>query len=225
MNRVHGDRWGSFYGEVFQQICRRCTLRARNHPFSGPPWSKVVTYSGALTIMASLGVWGLTRPATSSASTTSTCATSDLAVWLNTSASGTAGSDYYIVNFTNLSSHSCTLGGYPGVSSVTLSTSQLGSAAARDTAHAAKLFTLVSAQGASGLAAANTKNSATAILQITDVGNFSASKCGPVTAAGLRVYPPGQTSAKVIPYPFVACAKSGPKYLHVEAIQKYVATQ
>lgn len=180
--------------------------------------------SAALTIIASLGVWGLSGPTVSFASTTS-CTTSDVVVWLNTSASGTAGSDYYNVNFTNLSSQSCTLEGYPGVTGLSLTSTQLGSAAARDKAHAAKLFTLVSARTAKGLAAANTKNSVTAILQITDAGNYPASTCAQATAAGLSITPPGQSTAKVIPYPFVACTKSGPKYLHVEAIQKYVATQ
>jgi hypothetical protein len=111
------------------------------------------------------------------------------------------------------------------VSGLSLASTQLGSSAARDAARAATQITLTSARTATGLAASNTHNSATAILQITDVGNFSASMCAQVTAAGLRVYPPGQTAAKVLPYPFVACAKSGPHYLHVEALQKYVATQ
>ena len=181
--------------------------------------------SAAFTIVATLGVWGLSGPTISSAATTPTCATSDLVVWLNTTASGAAGSAYYNVNFTNLSSHSCTLEGYPGVSGISLASTQLGSAAARDAAHPAKLLTLASARTAKGLAAANTQNSVTAILQITDAGNYPASTCAQVTAAGLRVFTPGQTKAKVIPYPFVACSKSGPHYLHVEAIQKYIPTQ
>jgi hypothetical protein len=40
-----------------------------------------------------------------------------------------------------------------------------------------------------------------------------------VLAAGLRVYPPGQTASELVPYPFEACARSGPVYLHVEAVQ------
>jgi len=207
------------------EIPRRCVLRARIHPVKETCWSKLVSCSAAFTIIATLGVWGLSSPTISSASTTPTCATSDLVVWLNTTANGTAGSDYYNVNFTNLSSHSCTLEGYPGVSGLSLGSTQLGSAAARDAAHPAKLLTLASARTATGLAAANAHNSATAILQITDVGNFSSGTCAQVTAAGLRVYPPAQTTAKEIPFPFVACSKTGPRYLHVEAVQKYVATQ
>ncbi len=33
------------------------------------------------------------------------------------------------------------------------------------------------------------------------------------TAAGLRVYPPNQTAAKVIPYPLQACAHNGPVWM------------
>jgi len=199
-------------------------LRARIHPLTMTLWSRVVSSSTALAIVAALGVWGLSGPTVSSASTSS-CTTSDVVVWLNTSGSGAAGSAYYNLNFTNLSSHSCTLEGYPGVSGLSLASTQLGSSAARNAAHTATLITLASAHTATGLAASNSHNSATAILQITDVSNFSASICGQVTAAGLRVYPPGQSVAKVIPYPFVGCSKSGSRYLHIEAIQKYVATQ
>jgi hypothetical protein len=108
---------------------------------------------------------------------------------------------------------------------LSLASTQLGSFAARDTAHPAKLFTLLSARTAKGLAVANTHNSVTAILQITDADNYPASKCAQVTAAGLGVTLPGQSSAKEIPYPFVACSTSGPRYLHIEAVQKYVATK
>jgi hypothetical protein len=40
-------------------------------------------------------------------------------------------------------------------------------------------------------------------------------KCGPVTAAGLRVYPPNQTQSRVTPFPFTACSKNGPVYLTI----------
>jgi len=136
-------------------------------------------------------------------STTSACAASDLAIGLNTNGSGAAGSVYYTLKFTNTSGHSCTIGGYPGVSGVNSSGVQLGSAAGRDATTAAKTLTLAS--GAT----------ATSTLQITDVGNFSASACDPTTAAGLRVYAPNQTSSTRITYSFQACGKAGPVYLHV----------
>ena len=58
---------------------------------------------------------------------------------------------------------------------------------------------------------------ASATLLVTDVGNY-ATGCNPVTAAGLRVYPPGQTAAKVIGFPFGACSGSGPVYLTAQPV-------
>ncbi|HEY5111117.1 MAG TPA: DUF4232 domain-containing protein [Acidimicrobiales bacterium] len=199
---------------------RRQTLLHR-----GSLFSKVAGWSGALTLVAALGVWGLPSGPVASAAATPACTTSNLVVWLNTTGSGAAGSSYYRVNFTNLSAHSCTLYGYPGISSVSQSGIQLGLAAGRDAAHVASTITLTSARSASGLEKSTSHNTATAILQITVAENFPISACAAITAAGLRVYPPGQKESSVIPFPFVACAKSGPRFLHVEAVQRYVATQ
>jgi hypothetical protein len=38
-------------------------------------------------------------------------------------------------------------------------------------------------------------------------------------AAGLRVYPPDQTKAKIVPFPFLACLRSGPTYLSIAPVQ------
>jgi hypothetical protein len=135
------------------------------------------------------------------------CATSGLVVWLDTQGNGTAGSIYYTLEFTNLSSHACTLGGYPGVSAVNLAGHQLGSAASRD--HTTVPRTVTLAGGAS----------ATAVLRIVEAGDFPASTCSQTTAAGLRVYPPNLASAKVVPFPFSACSRTGPVYLTVQAVK------
>jgi hypothetical protein len=118
-------------------------------------------------------------------------------VWLDTMGSGTAGSTYYTLNLTNLSGHACTLRGYPGVSAVTLTGSQLGAAATRDASSPIRTVSLRAGASASSA------------LRITDIGVFSPSLCGPTTAAGLRVYPPGQTASKLIPFPFAACSRHG----------------
>ena len=136
------------------------------------------------------------------------CATSGLVVWLDTQGNGAAGSVYYELMLTNLSGHACTLAGYPGVSAVDLTGRRLGSPASRNAAHTSRTVTL--ANGAS----------AKAVLRIVDVANYPASRCRPVTAAGLRVYPPNQAAAKVVPFPFRACSRSGPVYLTVEAVQR-----
>lgn len=136
------------------------------------------------------------------------CGTSGLVVWLNTKGDHAAGSTYYKLELTNLSGRACTLRGYPGVSGVNLAGRRLGSPAARNPTHPARLVTLAS--GAS----------ATAVLQVVDAHNFPRAVCRPATAAGLRVYPPGQTASKLVPFPFLACGRSGPLYLHVEAVQR-----
>jgi hypothetical protein len=142
------------------------------------------------------------RAATSSAAR---CATSGLVVWLDTQGDGTAGSIYYKLEFTNLSGHACTLAGYPGVSAVDLGGRQLGSAGSRNTSH---VRTVRLANGAT----------ATAVLRITEAGNFPNSACHRVGAAGVRVYPPNETASKVVPFPFDACSRTGPVYLSVEAV-------
>jgi hypothetical protein len=152
--------------------------------------------------------------APSAAGSAPRCATSALVIWLDTTGSGTAGSIYYDLELTNLSGHPCTLLGYPGVSAVNLAGHQLGSAASRNTAHAPRLVTLTSAT-ATNMAGAT----ATVVLRIVEAGNFPQSSCRQVTAAGLRVFPPGQRASKVVPFPFGACSRTGPVILQVEAVQ------
>jgi Protein of unknown function (DUF4232) len=139
------------------------------------------------------------------------CATSGLVVWLNVPpGNGYAGGAGYDLEFTNQSGHACTLRGHPGVSAVSLSGHQFG----RPAGWAPPGITTVTlANGAT----------ATARLIVEDTANFG-SQCfsrAPrpgrpgilPTAAGLRVYPPNQTAAKVIPYPLQACAHNGPVWM------------
>lgn len=174
--------------------------------------------AAALAAVAALAATASPTPPAAAASTPR-CATSGLVVWLDTMGSGTAGGIYYDLQFTNLSGHACTLVGYPGVSAVNLAGHQLGSAASRNTAHAPLAITLASASTANMAGI-----TATVVLRITDAGVYSQSSCRQVTAAGLRVYPPGQTTSKVVPFPFRACSRTGPVILHVEAVQKAIAT-
>lgn len=144
-------------------------------------------------------------PAGAAAAGTPKCATSGLVIWLNDEqGGGTAGSIYYKLELTNLSGHACTLLGYPGVSAVNLGGHQLGSAARQEAFHKPRLVTLASG------------SDATAVLRIVDAGALPA--CRPVTAAGLRVYPPGQTRSKVVPFPFQACSRAGQSDLVVRAV-------
>ena len=177
-------------------------------------------------LVGGLFVWGVAEHATpSGAAATPACTTANLDVWLNTMGNGAAGSSYYDLNMTNLSAHSCTLYGYPGVSAITQTGIQLGSPAGRNPQHVPAHITLTSARTARGFDNSTAHNTATVILQITVAQNFPSATCSYVTAAGLRVYPPNQKESTVVPYPFVACAKAGPVFLHVEAIQRFAATQ
>jgi hypothetical protein len=139
------------------------------------------------------------------ASASARCTTVRTVIWLDTQGDAGAGSVFFSLKFTNLSAHPCTLTGYPGVSAVDLAGHQLGRAAAR-TPSPVKTVSLAS--GAT----------ATAALRIAQAANFPTAGCKPVNAAGFRVYPPGQTTAKVVPFPFKACSRSGPVFLNVKAV-------
>jgi hypothetical protein len=151
-------------------------------------------------------VAGTASPAASRAS--STCASSGVVVWLNNQAGGAAaGSTYYKLEFTNLTGRTCTLRGYARVFAVGLRGRQLGSAARRNPANPVRTITL--APGAS----------ATALLQIADAYNYPAATCRRRTAAALRVVLPDQTQAKTVPFPFLACSRTGPSFLGIAAVQ------
>lgn len=145
------------------------------------------------------------------------CTTSGLVIWLDTKGGSTAGSTYYHLEFTNLSGHTCSLYGYPGVSAVDLAGHQLGGAATWDTGIRPTHVTLASGTNLSPIGSGDT---ATVILRITDVWNYPSPTCDQVTAAGLRVYAPDQAAAKIVPFPFTGCLRTGPAYLQVEAVQE-----
>jgi uncharacterized protein DUF4232 len=137
------------------------------------------------------------------ASATPPCKTSGLDIWFNNEGGGgTAGSVFYKLEFTNLSHHACTLRGYPTTWAMNLGGHRLGSNASHEggAPHTVKLAVAASVP---------------AQLRIVDAGNFSPSDCHPVTAAGLRVRPPGQLASRVVPFPFEACAKVGHSNLGV----------
>jgi hypothetical protein len=185
---------------------------------------KISALVGVFILVGGIFVWSVAEHATPSAAAPApACTTANLDVWLNTTGNGAAGSSYYNLNMTNLSAHSCTLYGYPGVSAITQTGIQLGSSAGRNAEHAPAHITLTSGRTARGFESTS-HNTATAILQITVAENFPSATCSPITAAGLRVYPPNQKESTVVPFPYVACAKTGPVFLHVEAIQRFVAS-
>jgi len=166
------------------------TSAAGSNPGTASSTSATPTPSTSVSTPAAAPSMTLTPPPTAPPA----CPTSGLQVKLGQS-SGYAGGVYVPIDFTNTSSASCTLYGYPGVSLVNSSGAQIGLAAERDTTTPVTLVTL--APGAT----------ATALLQIVDALNFTPSTCGPTQAANIKVYPPNQTAAVLLPNTSQGCAK------------------
>ncbi len=117
---------------------------------------------------------------------------------------GAAGSAYRTLTLTNTSGAACDMAGYPGVSYVDASGTQLGAPA--DRGEPGNAFTLE--PGAS----------ATAVLRQANAGNYGAD-CGAVPAAGVRVYPPGATDSLVLPQATTACSASSIVLMTVGAME------
>jgi hypothetical protein len=160
-----------------------------------------VTCAAVLMPAAALAATG--HPAAPAVSAAPKCGLSDLSVWLGIPGDSAAGSTFYQLEMSNISNHTCTLFGFPGMSAVALGGAQLGSAATRDHGDPTSLVTL--AHGAT----------AHAVLRIVDAGFFPPSTCHPTNAIGLKVFPPNDTKAAIIGFKFKACQTKGPKFLSV----------
>jgi hypothetical protein len=121
-------------------------------------------------------------------------------VKVNTAQGGAAaGSVYYPIDFTNTSSSTCTLYGYPGVSfSSGRGGSQIGKPASRNPAGPPVTVTLTPG----GVAHAT--------VQVAQAGNYSKSVCKPVTAHWLKIYPPNQTAPLFVSFTIQACSHKVP---------------
>ena len=174
------------------------------NPISRKHWrvaAAAVAAAAVLTPAAALAA--PSSPAVRTTASTPACATSQLRAWLGVPGEGAAGSIYYQLELSNVSTRTCTLFGFPGVSAVAAGGAQLGSPAARDHSDPTLLVTLT--PGAT----------AHVLLKIVDVAVFPPSTCQPANAIGLNVYPPNNTTATVVGFPFQACAKTGPVFLTV----------
>lgn len=157
-----------------------------------------------LPVVALASSAGTSAPkASTTAAAVHRCYRGELTAWLGVPGNGTAGSTYYALEISNVSSHSCWLYGFPGVSAVKPGGGQLGSAAARSPGFTSSVITLGPFQ------------TAHVDLQITDVGVYAPTSCRPTTAVALRVYAPGDYASIVFPFSFRACGKAGPIYMHV----------
>jgi hypothetical protein len=163
----------------------------------------------ALTLATAFAVMVAPSPAApgATASAPPPCKTSGLDIWFEPEiGGGTAGSIYYRFQFTNLSGHTCTLQGYPKVFAVNLKGQRFGSPASHDSTVKPHLVKLAP------------ERSAPAVIRVVDADNFPPSACHPVTAAGFRVTPPGNTASRLVPFPFRACSKAGNGNLAVRVV-------
>lgn len=170
--------------------------------FAHPVVAVLVAASGLS--LAGIGTAAAVGAAAKGVTATPACSTSGLVVWLDTRADVAAGTAFYHLKFTNQSGKTCTLKGYPKTTAVNLTRHAMGDPASRNTKYAKKTVTLKNGR------------TATAVLGIADALNFPKSSCKPVMAAGLKVTPPGQTTAKVVPFPFLACSKKGPNAVYLD---------
>jgi hypothetical protein len=135
---------------------------------------------------------------------------SSAALRLSVSGGGAAaGTAYTHLDFTNISGASCFMQGYPGVSLVTAGSnagSQVGSDAKRDPVYPSSSVTLAPGQ------------TAHALLGIADAGNFPPSKCQPVTAHWLKVFPPDSTVALYLHFTTQTCASTSVPTMHVSTV-------
>jgi hypothetical protein len=149
-----------------------------------------------------------TSSAAPAAAATKACSASGLVVWAGEEpGGGTAGSVFYRIELTNLSTATCSVKGYPKVNAVDLKGHRIGAFATHEKGKAAKKVTLAPGQTAS------------AQLRIVDALNFPAAKCKATTAAGLRVGIPGGSGNKIAPLAFETCVRAATKTLSVAPVQ------
>jgi hypothetical protein len=169
-----------------------------------------VAIAGAFLLTPAIAQANVGSPARpDSATFTPLCQTPGLVIWLDTEGNGAAGTIFYELHFTNLSGRTCTLNGFPFLYAVNLAGKQIGRVAAFRRPPSPRLVTVGRGRTVS------------AVLGIVETGNFSPNVCRPVTAAGIRVFPPNQTRSKVIPFPFSTCSRStGPASLNIGAVTR-----
>lgn len=172
---------------------------------AGPP---TTTTTPAATTTATSTTTASTTTAAATTVAMAMCRTESLRVTLG-QGNGAAGHYYVPIVFTN-TGRTCTLTGYPGVSYYAgADQHQVGDAAERE---AVSTPTVVLHTGESAYAWVNQVN----------VGAYDPTRCQPVAATGLRVYPPDNTVPVLLPEPNArGCAlhMAGQQHLTVRAVR------
>jgi hypothetical protein len=136
------------------------------------------------------------------------CASGALAAWVGPErGDGAAGSIFYPLDFTNISSRTCTLQGFPGVSATTLGGKQLGNAASRDNGVPNKVVVLAP------------HATAHATLRYVDVQIDPSAACKQTPASLLKIFPPDQRTATSAFFSLPVCSVRGRTYLTIRRIQ------
>ena len=143
------------------------------------------------------------------AATVPGCTAGALGVWVAVSQSnGAAGTIYYPLEFTNISSHTCSLRGYPGVSALEQQTgTQLGNPAARGGIAGIPVRTVTLAPGQTGHS----------VLAYSDAAVGSTTSTA--YAAQLRIYPPNQSQATYTFWSLKGITVKGMTYLRVSPVE------
>jgi hypothetical protein len=175
---------------------------AANQPQPTSSASTVPTASASAS--ASASATATASPSATAATAVTRCTSSELTVSLGESGAG-AGNFYIPVVFTNRSSSTCVLGGFPGVSFTTKGGTQLGPAAKRSGGHG-KLVRLAPGHTASSL------------LHEVSAQAYDPGSCHLVTAREVKVYPPGETVALTVAAETQLC-RSGEGRASVAAVQ------
>ena len=171
---------GGIFGLFAAAGCSSSSSGGGTTPTTTPQPTATVTVTSTPTATHSASSTPTASPSPSTPRAAS-CKTKHLKIAIG-QGQGAAGSSYQPIVFTNTGSKSCSLFGYPGVSFLDSSGSQVGVPAIR--APGSKQSITLAAGG-----------TASALLQIPDPGIYSAAQCAPANAAELKVYPPNQTGA------------------------------
>jgi hypothetical protein len=148
---------------------------------------------------AALVLAGISAPASGAivrTAQTPTCHTNQLRVGLKLSGHA-AGTTYYAIVFSRRGTAQCALRGYPGVSFVAPATGhQVGAAASRNARKPVRTVLVGNGRAAS------------ALLGMAHTSFFDAAACQSRPVSGLRVYPPGGSTAVYLPFrvPTRACS-------------------
>ena len=152
-------------------------------------------------------IWATTAASAAPSSAPPACTSANLVVWVNVDRGQSAlGTEYYPLEFTNVSNHTCRVRGYPGVSATSATGKQLGDAAGRQGIWPPAWVNIV----AGGTVHA---------LFGYGAAEVSTSNCKPKTASFLKVFAPNQTSALHAFFDYQSCTSSHHPYLFVSVIR------